>query len=96
MRDLSSLTASDFEAALGTVFQIALPDGARVPLELAEVRVVGAAEGRPFSLLFRGPLSPVCAQVTHRVVHPVMGEFELFLGPIASDSEHVTYEAVFA
>ena len=97
MRDISSLTASDFEAAVGTVFQIALPEGAPVPLELVEVQVVEVADGRPFSLLFRGPPSPVCAPITHRLVHPAMGEFELFLGPIASDSsEHITYEAVFA
>jgi hypothetical protein len=98
MRDLSSLTAADFEAALGTVFEIVDGDANRVKIQLAEVVVLGERTGhrQPFSLRFHGPLSPVCEQITHHVVHAEMGDFELFLGPIAADAERITYEAVFA
>jgi hypothetical protein len=51
---------------------------------------------RPFSLLFGGPGSPILEHRTHRILHSGMGEVELFLGPILSDSDGTTYEAVFA
>lgn len=98
MRDLSSLTAADFEPAVSTVFEIVDGDADPVELRLSEVVLLSERPGhrRSFSLRFHGPLSPACEQVTHHIVHPEMGEFELFLGPIAADREHITYEAVFA
>jgi hypothetical protein len=103
MRDLASLTAGDFEAVLGSEFEIT--DGGTGPLRvrLSEVvRLDGPPEHRrPFLVHFQGPPSPVLAQVVHHVVHAEMGEFDLFLGPVfvgpaTPRSEGTTYEAIFA
>jgi hypothetical protein len=46
--------------------------------------------------LRRPKLSPVLAQVVHRLEHTDMGDLEMFLGPIGTDAEATIYEAVFA
>ncbi|HWF35211.1 MAG TPA: hypothetical protein VG295_07555 [Solirubrobacteraceae bacterium] len=98
MPDFAALTAADFDAVLGTSFEIVDIEADPVAIRLAEVTVLGERPGyrQPFSLRFRGPLSPTLAQVTHRVAHAEMGRFDLFLGPVAADSDGITYEAVFA
>jgi hypothetical protein len=98
MRDLASLTAADFEQALDSDFQTVDGHGNPVALRLTEVIPLPQRPGhrRPFSLRFRGPLSSTLEQVTHRFVHAGLGELDLFLGPIAADSDGIVYEAVFA
>ncbi len=68
-----------------------------LPIRLIDVVTFGERPGyrQPFALRFEGPDSPVLAHVTHRLVHPDLGELELFLGPIQSCSGGITYEAVF-
>lgn len=51
---------------------------------------------RQFSLVFRGPVTPMLPQATYRVAHAELGELELFLVPIGSGDEGVRYEAAFA
>jgi hypothetical protein len=98
MRDLASLTAADFAPAVGSDFEIVDDRSAPVRVRLNEVVELGErpGHGRPFSLRFHGPLSPTLAHVTHRVAHAEMGEFDVFLGPVGSDADGITYEAVFA
>ncbi|MDQ6777390.1 MAG: hypothetical protein M3071_14490 [Actinomycetota bacterium] len=100
MRDLASLTPADFEGAVGTDFEIVVgeSDPETVLIRLTEVVLLGERQGHrdPFSLRFRGPLSPGLAQVTHQLAHAEMGQFELFLGPVAADSDGILYEAVLA
>ncbi len=97
MRDLSALTAADFESAVGTEFEVARGDAESVALRLVRVTVVGERPGHrtPFALEFIGPRLPVLDQVIHRMTHPDMGEFELFVGPVVSEADGTTYEAVF-
>ncbi len=97
MRDLSALTAADFESAVDTEFEVAHGDGDWVALRLARVVVAGERPGHrsPFTLEFVGPSSPVLDHVIHVVTHPDMGAFELFLGPVVSPADGTTYEAVF-
>jgi hypothetical protein len=98
VRDLASLTAADFDAAAGSVFELVGRESVLLELRLTEVVRLRERPGhrQPFSLLFRGPLSPVAEQDTHRLVHAELGELEIFLGPIAADADGVTYEAVFS
>jgi hypothetical protein len=97
VRDLAALTAADFEAAVGSAFRVI--DGPTGPLELLLTEVVRVnvrpGKGRPFSLLFQGPTSPVLEQVIHRLSNAEMGELDIFLGPVAADAGATTYEAVF-
>ncbi|MDQ1357504.1 MAG: hypothetical protein QOG44_1877 [Acidimicrobiaceae bacterium] len=98
MRDLSALTADDFERCKGETF--AVPDGDSEPtdLMLTVVSRLGQHRGHrdPFSLLFVGSPTPFLPQGLYHLDHPVMGELELFLVPIGADRDGVTYEAVFA
>ena len=48
-----------------------------------------------FSVLFSGPLDFYLPQQTYRMVHPDMGEFEIFLVAIAKESDGFKYEAVY-
>jgi hypothetical protein len=50
---------------------------------------------RPFILRFKGPATPVLAQLVHYLDHADLGDLEIFLGPISTDAEATMYEAVF-
>jgi hypothetical protein len=99
VRDLGSLTASDFEPVVGSTFQvIGTDDSAAISWSL--VRVIRHQERpgyrQPFSLRWTGAATPILSQGTYHLTHPELGEFEIFLGPIAADASAATYEAVFA
>ena len=70
--------------------------------ELTTVRSLGgsadfdAAGGRrPFSLIYRGPLTPILPQRIYPVEHPELGTLELFLVPVGPEQGGMQYEAVF-
>ncbi len=48
-----------------------------------------------FSLLFRGPLDHRLNQGMHRLEHPILGAFDLFLVPVAQTEAGFEYEAFF-
>ncbi len=54
-----------------------------------------SADGRPFSLLFRGPAVPVLRQGMHDLENAVLTLPGVFLVPLAPDGEGQLYEAVF-
>jgi hypothetical protein len=103
---LDKFTAEDFRRALAEPFEVVFVDG-RLPLRLAEVLTPAQEEGmlearrargvreHPFNLTFRGPLSPLLPQRTYRLVHPQLGELELFLVPLGPQGGEQRYEAVF-
>lgn len=97
MRDLSSLSSTDFDAVVGSDFRVGEPGAATVEIRLAEVLVGPESPGRrrPFSLRFRGPVEPLLDSFTHRLEHADLGELEIFLVPIAAEPEGLIYEAVF-
>jgi hypothetical protein len=49
----------------------------------------------PFSLLFRNEAAVVFPQRTYTMRQPNMGEFGIFLVPIARDKDGFIYQAVF-
>jgi hypothetical protein len=49
----------------------------------------------PFSVVFRGPMTPMLPQRIYRLAHDELGEFELFMVPLGPDREGLRYEAVF-
>lgn len=70
------------------------PSGS-VELELTET--ISHGDPRPFSLRFRGPLSPELVQSTYAIEHPSFDEpHPIFLVPIGRDADGMSYEAVFA
>ena len=97
---LETFTSATFQPHLGESFLLHL-DGARPPVDMVlveatELPMASPRPGRaPFSLVFRGPSAPVYPQHTYRLEHPAIGAFEIFLVPVAADSDGVRYEAVF-
>lgn len=54
------------------------------------------AEYEKFSLMFRGPKSPLLAQRIYRFEHPRIGWFEMFIVPVVTEGKNRQhYQAVF-
>jgi hypothetical protein len=86
------------------LFDVQAGDTLVVPLRLIEA-TEGSEQGGvgpdgqarlQFSLVFRGPVSPVLPQHTYPVTHPDLGELDLFLVALGPDGEGMRYEAAFA
>jgi hypothetical protein len=87
-----------FARNIGQRFAVHLAGGSTVDLELATVDGdPPATAGQPsaFSVLFHGPASEPLAQGTYELAHPAEGAFLLFIVPIGSEADSITYEAVF-
>lgn len=94
------LTEEEFARHLNTKFRVRIDAPGPVELELIEVkgRPSGADEQQGmerFSVFFRGPAHLRLNQHTFPLAHERMGEFDLFLVPVAQDERGFTYEAVF-
>jgi hypothetical protein len=94
---IGELKKEDFEPHLGSAFQV-WPEGMdMVTIELVEVKDKSSATLDSFSLLFRGGTDSVFRHNTCRVRHPVMGEMELFLGPVQTGkTDAVYFQAIFS
>lgn len=94
---MAGFRITDFEPHITTTFQVAPAGMETVAIELAEITDSSSTSLSAFSLLFRGVEGPVFRHDTHHVKHPVMGEMELFLGPVHTGrSDAVYYQAVFS
>lgn len=104
---LEGFTLTTFADHLHETFRV-YPDAANaqhafefVLVEANDLRTEGhrsasAPQRRaPFSIVFRGPPTPILPQRIYRLVHAEIGEFELFLVPIGPDEQGMRYEAVF-
>jgi hypothetical protein len=101
VRDLSTLTAGDFEPLVGTDFDVRDPATGETVVVLRLVEVLRQRERpgqqrQPFVLHFLGPDAPVLNQVVHSLSHNEMGELECFMGPVVAGGPGITYEAVFS
>ena len=99
-------TRATFDPYVGDIFQAPDGLGRLVALTLIQVstykmrpttRIATKKTRQPdsFSLMFRAssPLPPFTS--THRISHPALGKFDLFLTPQQSDDGTFLYEAVF-
>jgi hypothetical protein len=89
-----NLTLQDFVPYLHTRFQVAGEDSCEI--ELTGATDLSNAGLEQFSLVFTGQASPWLPQSMYQLIHPQMGEFELFLVPIGPDSAGMRYEAAFS
>ena len=99
---LDNYTLDMFSPLVGQQFIMRVDPSTGLELELAEATPLGtagpstASPGRqPFSLVFRGPPTPVGIQRTYQVEHVTLGTFELFLVPIGPDQRGMLYQAIF-
>ncbi len=99
---LARLTSADFSPLLQQAFRLrCTPDPLTLELCLIQVTELGEAASppesrrRPFSLLFRGALTPVLPQHIYSLEHEALGMLDIFLVPIGPDSAGMRYEAIF-
>jgi hypothetical protein len=98
------LTCADFSGRVGDSFGVTAADAAEPALELVEATESTEHGGRgpegqarmQFSLVFRGPTTPVLPQATYRLSHAELGDLELFLVPVGAEPGGVRYQAAFA
>jgi hypothetical protein len=96
----ANLTEEEFSKHLNTKFRFKLDADTEIELELSQVKPYSKRhlehEGMErFSAFFVGPEQPPLQQMTYSVNHEQMGEFELFLVPVARVEGGFRYEAVF-
>ena len=95
----ASLTENEFSRHLNTKFRVNLDDN-HVDLELVEVKSYMSKQNEQegmerFSTYFQGPAEPHLPQELYAFSHDQMGEFDLFIVPIAKSEGGFRYEAVF-
>lgn len=96
MTELPTRTA--FEECRGATFRVDAGSGGLTEFELVEVRALqpnADANGRPFSLMFRGPAVPVLPQKMYLMEHERLGALTVFVVPVGRDAAGVLYEAIF-
>jgi hypothetical protein len=94
------LTEKEFSKHVNTTFRASLDEGAQADLELDEVKGYPGHPGdqqgmERFSVYFQGPTTPYLPQKLYTFQHDQMGEFEIFLVPIARNDAGFRYESVF-
>lgn len=93
---LERFTIDTFSSLRGNTFVMHLDASSILSLELLQVEPTASLHnGRPFSLVFRGPRTPVMMQRIYALDHETLGSFDLFLVPIGPDEQGMRYEAIF-
>jgi len=99
--DLAALTLETCRGHVGESFVRPNDAGPDITLELTAAEPgrrdprAGDDTGRPFSLIFRGPLDPQLTQGMHDLDHPRLALCGIFLVPVGQDEDGLLYEAVF-
>lgn len=92
---VASFTYETFRDRVGETFGV---PGAELELSLVAAQPAtgaGTREGGSFSVFFQGPAERMLLQAIHRLEHAELGEFDLFLVPVARTADGFEYEAVF-
>lgn len=92
---LDTLTREAFEDTRGGALALRVGDAWQA-VAIAEARTLASPSprpGPPFAVVLRGAFT--LPQGIHRLRHPVLGEFDLFLVPVGRDRDGLLYEAVF-
>ncbi len=93
----NELNAKIFSQHIGTSFTAPVAVSEPLTLDLYDVTENSTSPAlEQFSLLFRGPLSPVMQQCTVKLEHDKLGSLDLFLVPIGPDEKGMRYQAVFS
>lgn len=94
---IESLKKASFDPHLNSKFEIHTDSVGVVEVELVEITEANHPGQETFSLIFRGSKDKVFDQKIHKVKHPKMGEFDLFLVPITyGKQDGMYYQAIFS
>jgi hypothetical protein len=98
-RDLSTLTAAEFEPLTGQTFRMTSASGLDQEVELLKVRIpahrVPKGFRQQFALEFRAAPGQALPQGIYTFTHPGAGELEFMITPVQSSERGVCYEGVF-
>jgi hypothetical protein len=77
-----------------------IQSGNTILLQLIEVSPLGKTSKdlksrHGFSLLFKGPVSPVLHQKMHFLIQEDLGKLPIFLVPLGPEADGMIYEAIF-
>lgn len=94
------LALEHFAGLLNQRFSVALDREGSTDFVLVEARPLSAsalptASRLPFSLLFRNEAAVLLPQKTYAMTHDALGQFGIFLVPVARDRDGFIYQAVF-
>jgi hypothetical protein len=92
-----TLAYEDFIPYQDTVFRVKSARYGSTDMTLVKIenRTGRAVQG--FSLMFKGPLDRPLTQKSRQVIHPEMGEFDLFIVPVhTGKTDGIYYQAVFS
>ena len=82
-----------FVPLVGTDFRIHRQGDRPLRVKLIEVKQTSGA-GESFSLLFHGHAGALLRQDVHRIEHPTLGRFDLFVAPVGRGANGQDFEAV--
>jgi len=95
-------TLEQFAPLINETFMISIEGDGRAPFVLVEARPMSKDERlmpgmvrAPFSLLFRNEAAVVFPQKIYPMTHEALGEFGIFLVPVARDKQGFIYQALF-
>lgn len=89
------LEAKDFKPHLNSEFELIHSELGNIVIQLVELEEWDNNTTSGFLLLFKGPKNKVMPQDTLKLNHEIIGEFELFLGPVMYHKQDgVYYEAI--
>ncbi len=102
-KPLDELSFATFKALVNSRFRVAVSPAATVELELIEAELAGEVVSdqsrtpkyENFSLVFAGAAGERLTQKTYRFSHDKIGDFDLFIVPIAAERGRIHYQAVF-
>jgi hypothetical protein len=94
MNELPSQPA--FQNCLNTYFLSTDENGREVELLLTRVSdLLTTHNSQSFSILYQGPVGHLMPQRIYHLSHPQLGEFDIFMVPVARQADGFLYEAVF-
>lgn len=89
-------TRDQFAENANSIFRAPLADRGIAEFALVEVSdIAETANTQSFSLLFRAPSDLPAVQTTYTLEHDMLGNLDLFLVPIKSDSDGMYFESIF-
>ncbi|MCD1260933.1 hypothetical protein B5M42_019205 [Paenibacillus athensensis] len=89
-------TFSDAEALQGSNFQVVVPQGDSLTLEVTQVKDRGSNDAvEQFSIVFKGALDAPLQQGLYQLQHETLGAVDWMLVPVGRDMQGNLYEAVF-
>jgi len=96
---MATLTEQEFSKHTNTDFRVKLDQSEPINLRLTEVKGYAKKDEEHggmerFSLFFTGP-AILLPQGTYSLAHDAMGDFEIFIVPIARTAGECRYESVF-